>query len=598
MEKLSRQKFLKQTLQAGGFFLLHPLFNQLYAAPGFKGVDSNDLMKRLVVENDKLVETILKQDFSKTKFSRRTGYEFAILSASYSSEGSAYYQHSGVLTALDQLTKILLTEQADDGTVNIGNLESPPDTAFLLELLTSAAGILAKNKAGEINKVNTNLKRFIVNAGHALATGGVHTPNHRWVICAALSQINHLYPDKKYVNRIEDWLGEGVYIDKDGHYPERSITYGYVENNSLITMARLLQKPALYEPVRRSLNMIYYYMEPNGELVTNDSRRQDQYPARVAAPYTFKTIISWYLLYRFMAIRDNNKRFAAIARQIEKMKGFEEAFNQSLFHFLDEPVLQKEMPADEMLPLSYEQLFTSSHLLRIRRNDTTVTLFGGVDWPLIIASGRSVSPNFFAYRKGEAVLKYLRLSTSFFSTGYFYSEGIKKVNNEYQLYKKIEAPYYQPLPKEFRKKDGNYKLSPSTDGRFWNKMDFEHRPVSNVKTLETKVSLKEANGAVELNFDVTGHAGVSVTIEICFKEGGMLTGVTDAGNNNSFLEKGMGQYSMGKDIINFGPGAVTHRMIEGLEGERYSTHFGSLRTDGMHVYITGTTPFHHKLSFS
>ena len=55
---------------------------------------------------------------------------------------------------------------------------------------------------------------------------------------------------------------------------------------------------------------------------------------------------------------------------------------------------------------------------------------------------------------------------------------------------------------------------------------------------------------------------------------------------------------MGADVIRFGPGAMVHKKITDLGGEKYSTHFGSLRTEGMHVYITGVTPFKHQLTFS
>jgi hypothetical protein len=406
-----------------------------------------------------------------------------------------------------------------------------------------------------------------------------------------LARIHALYPDKKYLDRVEDWLGEGIFIDSDGHFPERSMNYAAVEDNSLINMSRLLNKPELLEPVRRNLDMTYYYMEPNGDLVTTDSRRQDQYSG--------KNILDFYLHYRYMAIRDKNGRYAAITRLIENMKGFEgDAFPRYLFHFLEDPLLQQELPASTVIPESFEKLFATSSLLRIRRNKTTATFFGGVDWPLVIASGRSCSPDFFSFRKGNAVLKYLRLSTNFFSMGYFYSDGMKKSGDQYVLYKKLEVPYYQPLPKKLRKASGDYKLSPSIDDRFWNKMDFSNRPVSNVKTLETTVSLEEAGGKNELTFRVTGQAGVQVSIELCFNEGGKLSGVTAGDNGNGFLENGFGKYEFEGDVIEFGPGKVAHKMITGLEGERYSTHFGSLRTAGMHVYLTGVTPFEHKLAFS
>lgn len=66
-----------------------------------------------------------------------------------------------------------------------------------------------------------------------MVTGGVHTPNHRWVICSALSQINALFPDIKYVNRIDEWLSEGIYINEDGHFPERSSNYSAVVDRTL-----------------------------------------------------------------------------------------------------------------------------------------------------------------------------------------------------------------------------------------------------------------------------------------------------------------------------------------------------------------------------
>src|SRR6185436_20142838 len=130
------------------------------------------------------------------------------------------------------------------------------------------------------------------------------------------------------------------------------------------------------------------------------------------------------------------------------------------------------------------------------------------------------------------------------------------------------------------------------------KMDFKNRPVSNVKTLNTTITFQETNGTVELEFNITGLKEVPVTIELCFGEGGKLSGVSNSNDVNNFLEKDFGEYQSGDDKIRFGPGTLAHKLITGLEGERYSTHFGSLKTAGMHVYLTGVTPFNHKLTFS
>lgn len=593
---MDRSDFLKKTAAISALTLL-PLPKFLWAQKTSNGLDET-LMKRLVAANDAQVKKLLQTDFDNREFGRRIGNDLNTLVASYCTPASAYHQDDALLPPMEKLTQHLLRAQAADGTVNAGNLESPPDTAFVIEIVTAAAFVLQKESGEGVKKVKTGLKTFLQNAGNGLVTGGLHTPNHRWVISAALARLNAVYPDKRYTARIDDWLSEGIFINSDGNYPERSRIYSNVENTAFLTMARLLARPALFEPVRKNLTATYYYAEPNGDLVTNDSRRQDQYPWR-PDPNSSLSISNYYLAYRYLAIHDNNKLFAAVAKMIEALPGFEERWlPRALINFLEEPLLQKELPEPGTLPVDYEKLFAQSHLLRIRRGRTSTTFFGGTDQPIVIASGRSNSPDFYAYRKGEAVLKYMRLSTGFFSTGYFYSEGLKKTGSAYVLHKKLSVPYYQPLPKKFKKADGDYTLSESIDGRFWNKMDFRHRPVSNVKTLETTVSLTEKNGSNELRFEITGQPGVPVTLELCFKEGGKLTGVSAAEAGNHFLETGFGKYEAGGDTISFGPGVVKHKSVLGLEGERYSTHFGSLRTEGLHVYLTGITPFRHTLQFS
>ena len=586
---MKRNSFIKMSALA----VLAPLGKSVFARSAVNGFWFGDnIFKRAVAANDKEVDSLLQTvSVENFNFGRRAALDFATLTASYCYAGSVHYRNPLIISRLEILIEELEKFQTEDGTINVGNLESPPDTAFLLEPLSASAFLLIKDNSPATGNAQEKLKAFILKAADALATGGVHTPNHRWVICAALARVHKVYPNKKYINRIEDWLGEGIYIDSDGHYPERSRLYGGVENNSLLTMGRLLNKPALFEPVRKNLTNTYYYMEPDGDLVTTDSRRQDQYIG--------KTIVSYYLYYRYLAIKDNNSNFAGIAKLIEQMKGFEEeVLNRSLFHFLENDVLQQPLAVAKDPAINYEKFFATSQLLRIRWGNKTTTLFGGVDWPIIIASGRSNSPNFYAFRKGGAILKYMRLSSGFFNMGYFYSEGIKREGNKYILHKKLSVPYYQPLPKNKRHADGDYTLSPSIDDRFWNKMDFSNRPVSNVKTLDTTIIFSEINNTNEINFNVTGLKGVPVTIELCFAEGGKLSGVTTTKEGNNFLESGTGKYELGEDSIQFGPGAVAHKTIANLEGERYSTHFGNLRTKGMYVYITGTTPFEHKLIFS
>ncbi|GAB2560660.1 hypothetical protein [Spirosoma aerophilum] len=589
MKDITRKTFLHQLTGLGAAVALSPLI----AWKGDEQVEE-EFYQKVVQANTKEVGRLLQMFASDiTELRRRLGFDLANLAAAFNEPSSPYYRKPELIPVMEKVIRFLVTKQQDDGTLDLGNLSSPPDTAFILEPLCTAATILKMTDLPSLSVVKTQLKQFILKAGEALRTGGIHTPNHRWVVSAALAKINELFPNPGYVRRIDEWLSEGVFMDKEGHYLERSMIYSEVIDRCLITMAHLLKRPKLLESVRRNLQMTYFYLEPNGDLVTNDSRRQDQFMTVNCLPY--------YHDYRFMAIQDANPEFAAIARYIETVKGFDERIsNDLLAYFLETPLYKQPLPTPKAPPINFEKFFRETNLVRIRQQDTTTTIFGGTDFPFIVASGRSTSPNFFAYRKGEAILNYMRLSTSFFNTGYFHSQGITYAQGEYVLHQKIEAPYYQPLPDKYKLASGNYKHSPSTDGRFWNKMDFEHRPQSNIRTIETRIGIRKENGGNELRFSVKGAAGVLVTIELCFKAGGDVSGLKKIeGTADSYsIEGESGQYTYGKDTIRFGPGVFTHKKISGLEGEVYSSHFGSLKTEGVHVYLTAVTPFEHTFRIS
>ncbi len=581
---MKRKEFIKQSAGAG-LFLFSGLGQKVWATSSV-----SDLMKRLVEGNDRFIEGFLALgEAGPRQGGRAYGYNFAKLAAAYCQPQSRYYHDSRLVKSLEQIAVHFNNILTPDGTMTAGNIESPPDTAFVMEPLCSGVHILNQSKQKELDKAKADIKIPIQRVGAALAVGGVHTPNHRWEVCSALAWINRLYPDKKYTNRIDEWLSEGIFIDEDGHYPERSMNYADVENRAFITLGHLLNRPALYVPVKKSLEMAWYYTEVNGDLITFDSRRQDQYSSR--------EIMVQYLHYRFLAIEQGNGLFSAITSFIETLPDFQKnVVNQTLYNFMADPVLAKELPKPAALPTNYEKLFKTSSLARIRRGDTSLTLFGGNDLPLIIASGRSVSPNFFGYRKGMAALKYMRMSSRFFSMGYFRSEGISLEDGKYVLYQKLKAPYYLPLKPEDRRKDGDYELTPSVDDRFWSKMSFDKRP-ADFKIQESKITVTENNGEVTMDFEVSGAAGIAVTIHLCFDETGQLNGVEKGNAAAGFLAEGFGEFTSGNDKITFGPGIKEHEGIRGLGGEKYSVLNGHLDTPGQHVYLTGYTPFRHTLKF-
>lgn len=589
--KLTRRELINHSI--GTFLASHgawPEFNPGVSLIGSQSPSGNDFYLRIVKANDARVPGLIESvnaAQSRRAAARRGAGDLQGLAAAFCAPESSFYKAESLVAPMEKASRFLLDAQHPDGTIDSGNLESPPDTGFVVEAVCPVLTVLRKTDSSLTQKVKDNLGKFILAAGEALVTGGVHTPNHRWVVCSALAQTNALFPARKYVNRIDDWLGEGIYIDADGQYPERSAgIYSRVEDYAFVTMARLLNRPELLEPVRKNLEMNIYYTHPDGEVETVGSRRQDQFMTA--------SITNYHLEYRYLAVKDRNRLFAGVVRLIEEKEGETNRLAGSLIYFLEEPLLKEKLPEGLPLPSNYAKVFANSALARIRRGKISATIYGGSDWPMGVASGLASNPTFFNFRKGKAVLESVRMGANFFSKGFFHSQGLKVNGNQYQLHERLEVPYYQPLPKSERNSKGDYPLTPAED-RFWSKLNFPKRRMSEVKTLDQTVTITENNGAFELEIVFSGPANVPVTIELSFRRGGKLEGVRQAQPAIFFLEKNVGRYTVGDDIIEFGPGRADHQRTS-MEGASYGAHRGNLKTDGDCVYITGLTPFREKIT--
>lgn len=590
MKEITREEFLKtSTLAVAAAFFSNNLFGKSTAVGGL----SDELMlTRLVNANDRSVKRILENSASAPliQYYRGISANFSILTAAFSHPKSSYFRSSDVRKAMNDSIDKLQSLQYSNGTLDAGgNRKSPPDTAFILEALYPSALILRANESEENSTLKSKLEDFLLAAAEGIIKGGVHTPNHRWEISSILCKLYHLFGDNKYVERVEEWLAEGVYQNADGNYPERSRNYAAVENQAFVTIGSLLNRPEFFKIVSKNLNATYYYMEAGGELVCLDSRRQDQFKPI--------SILRSYLTYRYMAIHEDNSFYAAIAKEMEGFEAFEsQVLSTALPHFMASPLLLKELPKGEELPSSYNKYFKESDLVRIKRGTMTASIFGGNDLPLRVASGRSCNPTFFRFRKGKAILEYARLSTSFFNTGYVRSDGLEKDGNKYLLQEKKEAYYYQPLPGKKINKAGDYKLSESLDRRFWSKMDFAARPKDTL-TLASKIMIEEMEDGFKIDIEVSGPDNVEVTLDLCFRDGGNFEGAIQGEEQGAFfLEDGFAKYAFGSDTIEVGPGKYEHGNINSLDGEVYSTHFGTIKGKGQHLYICGLVPFKHSLT--
>ncbi len=549
-------------------------------APGNAG---DDTLRAIVRAHDEQIPALLAQQ------ERRAGHrwfggianEFGIhtvagtngfvaaLAAAVCAPGSKYFGAAALAEPMLAGLRYMLKAQHADGTVDYfaTNFHSPPDLAFILEGSCPALTLLRASPTREFAPVAAELAIFVKRAAAALVIGGVHTPNHRWVVCAALAWVNSLFPDARYVARIDQWLAEGIDLDPDGQYTEKSTTvYSPIVDRALITVAHFLNRPALLDPVRKNLEMTLYYVHPDGEVVTEASRRQDR--------ATRGSMARYYYSYRTLALRDGNGRFAAMCRQIERSVA--PRHPGELAVYLTEPEFARPLPAEAALPADYAKVFAHSSLARIRRGAASGTILAG-------------NSTIFSFRKNSAALEAVRFATAFFGKGQFVGDELEVRDGRYILRQTLDGPYFQPLTPDQIATGEHTKMAPNGTLATNSKA---LRARSEVQTLTATVEVTEVGGKFSLAISIRGTEHVPVVIELGFRAGGTFHGVEPApGVKDGFiLRAGTGRYTLGADTIEFGPGLAEHT---------YTQPRGALpKWDGQSVYLTGATPFNFALKIA
>jgi len=474
---------------------------------------------------------------------------FDTFSAALVHPKSKYRNSPEVFASLQRAATFLDRHTSPAGNIHnlITNFNSPPDTAFGARGMAMGARLAQLHNARELLALTLP---HLEKAGRAMAQGGLHTPNHRWIMCSSLAQINEVAPDPAYTKRIEAWLREGIDIDADGQYSERSTgTYNMVVNSSLVLLADKLKRWNLLEPVRRNLDATLHLMEFNGELLTDISTRQDQ--------YTRATIASYWFVLHYLALRDRNPVFAGLALPHVKT-------HMPLSYAMTWPEFLKTDLPTAAPPSNYVRHFPVMGVTRIRRGALSGTIQSQRDSRL------------FQVRNGEAVVNAVRFASGFFGKGQFRAAKFQAVDNAYVLTQELRAPYYQPIDKSVG-------------------MDFEavrkERAQTEICTLTQSARIVEKPDGFDVVIEAKGTDEVPVVIEINLREGGTVEGVEKAAEapDSSYLKAGHAVYRQGADALRIGPGRHEHRWIVVRGGEK--------KLPGPSLYLTGFTPFTHTLSF-
>ena len=443
--------------------------------------------------------------------------------AAYYHPGSAWHKSADLLENMKLAAKFLEHAQSPHGNIDLmtTNFNSPPDTAFVVEKVATAARLARMNSDDDVESM---LRTFLRRAGGGMAHGGIHTPNHRWVVCAALAQIYELYPRKLYLNRIHAWLAEGIDLDEEGQYIERSTTiYNGVINRAFTVMALKLNRPELLEPVRTNLNAMSYLVRANGEVVTEISQRQDAGQRDTMRNH-------WFAL-RYLALRDGNGQYAAMLAPLEPAQ-------VELAALLEYPEMQQALPAPEPLPDNFRKVYPLSGVTLLRRGRTNATLFHD-------RASRKIQ----VYH-GEAVIDGFRFASAFFGKGEFIPDTVEQRDDGFYYRQELSAGYFQPL-------SGSHLQEVTREN--WGRLR-AMRQISETCVMLYEAHIRETSTGFEIRVRASGTDNVPLAVEISLRSGGEIDGVVPAPNISGafLLPEGYATYRVGEDVIRIGPGIAVH----------------------------------------
>ena len=409
-------------------------------------------------------------------------------------------------TALTALSE----RQNSSGTFQGGdNLDSPPDTAFTVNDLAWArtnltgAELSVEHSARNLTDV---LDHVLNEATPALVTGGVHTPNHRWEIASALARLWELYGRSAARDRAEQWLAEGIDLQSDGLFSERSANYAArVSAPSLLTLGRVFCRPDLTEAADRGVRRQADLTGSDGFVETIASRRQDQF-----APFSGGAL---YPLFRAHAARTRDGVTARAAERTAPLAAGDDLV-RLLTLGIEDPAALHPLPAaagpatassPELIELRESGLTTVDH------GESSAVVVGGTDTAVLgrITSGASSQAAFARFRGTHLTVREMRLSRDFFSMGPFRPSPPVRTSEDasageavqFTLNEHVQAEYFHPLDPSDRREDGAYALG--FNGRFASAMDFEQRRTEAV-TLDTTAVIGIAAGAFAATFSFEG----------------------------------------------------------------------------------------------
>lgn len=481
-----------------------------------------------------------------------TIYALTAAVAVYLNPASRFYQDESLYQAMDLALDFVRRTQREDGSFDYPscNFKSAADTSFCFKRLIAAYRLL-KKYGGDDSKKLCRLQekyRFLMRrALSAICGGGFHTPNHRWGITAALLQGANLFAEEtefaeKLRERAGQYLAEGIDGDEDGEYAERSTgNYNAVVNNAMMALYQETGDDRFLGYVRRNLEMMLLYIDPDDTVFTQNSSRQDKGRADHPDKYFYQ--------YLYLCSREDQPRFDAAAHKIIKDNMERGDLAPDCLHIV--------MNHDEMLHHtftyygyldSYRKFFRHPGVLRVKNERYTYTVLKG-------------KSEFLFFQSGDMCV-YVKIGSSYCSIRNFVPQTIQAEDGVCTLKAEADGWYYQP-----------FQDAPDTSD--WWEMDHTRREILVSSKLYVTVQIRELEQGLEITVKTDGIDRLPLRLETCIPAGTVIENdqfhlKAEAGSS-MILRAGMVRFHKGGQVMSFGPGFGTHEFQGHYSGEEQNT---------------------------
>lgn len=465
------------------------------------------------------------------------------LGFSYCSESSEYFNNPEIFERIIIALKFIESKQRESGFIDLRdrNYDSPPDTAFSIGGLYPIAW-MTKNIPGieKGEELYAAMRPFVVKAASSIADhGGFHTPNHRWIIMGAMSGANEVYPELNCRAAIDSYLAEGIDLNDDGIYSEKSIFYSAHINRKLIDAYYFLKSDYIIENIAKNCRCIADLMNDDSSILTSISIRQDN--GKHVFPFSFLSC------FYFAAKHTGDMRLFSAIDKICKKNPVQDVMLIYLFarnpEWLEDNFETPEFKQPET------KLFADTGLWTLRRDELDVFVMKGITTQMCI-------------RYGEVFLKSIKIFCPYFNEATYLGRELTENENgvkmiirpTYGVEQRIHMPgYWKPLGRP---------------------VSFDELPYHNLKDrtptprpdIEYVFEITKTDDGIDLTVTSNGCIeGVHFALQFDFElPGSVVTENTYeqvTTPRNTILTSGYITYRKGLHAVKIGPGFFAHNWI-------------------------------------